>query len=131
MTYIKMPYNLVLHHIHPCAPPQYDSIPVLSTSLLCLLPLVLQRSSSDAGAVDLPLVCCCADGGIKILYTPTYYTPSPPAVQHCLTRSPGAVPLLTSCHVCCPYSPLAIKVLAYGVLFVSSVNVWSRSLSFS
>ena len=27
--------------------------------------------------------------GLALLYTSTYYTPSPPAVRHCLLRSPG------------------------------------------
>jgi len=38
---------------------------------------------------------------LNMLYPSTYYTLPTPAVQHCLTRSTGAVPLLPSCHVCC------------------------------
>ena len=71
--------------------------PTCSVSFWYFLTLVLRRSSPEAGAVDLLLICCRSH-----LNTHVYLLHSAPATgRHYLTNSPGASPLPTSRHDSC------------------------------
>jgi len=100
--------------------PPYPSCPV---SLLYLLYLVLRHSLHPTQvqwtyplSAVVPMPC----QGLNLLYTSNYYTQPPSAGRHCLMLSPGGAPT----HL------LLCLLLAHAVLLVSSVYVWSRSLSF-
>jgi len=67
-----MPYTLVRHHIHLCAPPRYASIPILSVPLLYLFHIVLRRSSPDVCVVEILLVYCREQPCINLLYILKY-----------------------------------------------------------
>jgi len=75
--------------------------PSCSVSFSYFLTLVLRRSSSKAGAVDLPLVCCRSHALPKLNTHVCLLHSAPATGRRYLTHSPGASPLPTSRHDSC------------------------------
>jgi len=113
VIYLKMPYALVRHHVQQCAPSRYASIPVLS--VLCpfygCCTWYYDAFLSTQVRWTYPVSVVVLIASLNLPYPFTYGTPPPPAVQRCLTRSPGAAPLLPSCHIFLPSLLLAHAAL--------------------
>jgi len=114
VTYLKIPYTLPRHHIQPVRYPRYACIPVQSVFLLCLLNLVLRRSLVVYPTQVWWTYPLCT---VVICLAKTSYTRLPIMLADALSRC-GTPTHLLPCFL-----------LAHTALFVSSLYVWSRSLS--
>ena len=98
--------------------PRYATIPVLRC--VCAVPVFLYKKKNTLQKMSAPVRerPCLLSCRSALLYWTAYYTP-PPRQVDIVCRAPQQR----------PYPPLPCLLLVYPVLLVSSVHVWSRSIS--